>query len=672
MKKFDRLFMVKDELVHAVFIDYKCYMLNDSMFDYSIIQLLDEYGINIPRFCYHESLSIAGNCRMCLVEVEGSVKPLIACATVLTMEMEIFTNSNLVKKSREGILEFLLINHPLDCPICDQGGECDLQDQTLLYGADRGRFDGLKRSVLDKNLGFFIKTIMTRCIHCTRCVRFMDEIDNNSNIGMFNRGNNSEISLYNGDILNSYLMGNIIDLCPVGALTSKLYAFKSRPWELTTVSSIDVLDSLGSNILINTKNNSIIRILPRFNSNINSYWISDKIRFIYDSINIERLKSPLIKDKNLGKHISCSWKNILKLIDHKLNKRDENKFFFFLGDNLDLFFLYKLKLLSYYKKKSYFIKKNNIENVDFLENYLVNVGTINDFCKNDTLYIILGNKLNEKLPIIWSYLLKNRNTNVLFIGPHIQSMVDYLHLGNSLRSMYMLFLGFSTYSYLFMSYMKIHVFNIDYGYNLNKINQYLNNILDINFQNVYSNVSDLNINYFNFNNTYYLKNNKIENNDFIWYINTYNSTRVSNDLNTFKIYQGNFFTLDAQSSDIVLPRNTFLEDLQYYINIFGDVQNTESSKYHNINDIKENDVLLKYLLHIKDYSKVDDFILWDVLKIKNVRFNYVYLKKIFFFDYYIKSNGMLSYSNNIFVYYSKTLTNFIRYKMIKTSNNFIA
>ena len=230
---------------------------------YTIFQICEVIDLLIPRFCYHEYLSIAGNCRMCLVEVKKSLKPVASCAMPLLKGMVIFTESSLVRKAREGVLEFLLSNHPLDCPICDQGGECDLQDQALIFGNDRGRFFEYKRGVFDKNFGPFIKTLMTRCIHCTRCVRFAREVGNFFNLGILGRGNLMEIGTYVQNFFESELSANIADLCPVGALTIKPYAFKARKWELNNIENIDVFDSFGTNIVICMRGLDIIRILSK-------------------------------------------------------------------------------------------------------------------------------------------------------------------------------------------------------------------------------------------------------------------------------------------------------------------------------------------------------------------------------------------------------------------------
>ena len=248
----------------------------------TVLQACELAGKEIPRFCYHERLSIAGNCRMCLVEVSpGPPKPAASCALPVGDGMNIKTNSEMVKKARNGVMEFLLINHPLDCPICDQGGECDLQDQAMAYGQDNSRYREDKRAVKEKYMGPLIKTIMTRCIHCTRCVRFATEIAGVPEIGMLGRGEHAEITTYLEKSLNSELSANVIDLCPVGALTSKPYAFVSRPWELKKTESIDVFDALGSAIRVDSRQTEVLRVLPRLNEDINEEWITDKLSLIH-------------------------------------------------------------------------------------------------------------------------------------------------------------------------------------------------------------------------------------------------------------------------------------------------------------------------------------------------------------------------------------------------------
>jgi NADH-quinone oxidoreductase subunit G len=248
----------------------------------SVLQACEAAGKEIPRFCYHERLSVAGNCRMCLVEVEKAPKPVASCAYPVMDGMKVFTDSPLVRNARRGVMEFLLINHPLDCPICDQGGECDLQDQAYAYGHDKSRYGEAKRAVKDKNIGPLIKTVMTRCIQCTRCVRFAAEVAGTPELGGTNRGENMEIGTYVEKALTSELSGNLIDICPVGALTSRPYAFVSRPWELRKTDGIDVLDAVGANIRIDTRGPEVLRILPRINEAVNEEWMADRGRFSFD------------------------------------------------------------------------------------------------------------------------------------------------------------------------------------------------------------------------------------------------------------------------------------------------------------------------------------------------------------------------------------------------------
>ena len=290
----------------------------------TVLQACEAVGIEIPRFCYHERLSIAGNCRMCLVEIEKTPKPVASCAMPTMNGMKIFTDTPLVKKAREAVLEFLLLNHPLDCPICDQGGECDLQDQAVAFGSDRSRYFETKRGVEDKNCGPLIKTIMTRCIHCTRCVRFATEVAGVEDLGTTGRGRETEIGTYVEKVFGSELSGNVIDLCPVGALTSKPYAFMARPWELRSTESIDISDAVGSNIRIDSRGTEILRILPRFNESVNEEWISDKARFGYDGLRYQRLDSPHIRQtvyengQKVSRLCEASWEEAFQKIRYEL------------------------------------------------------------------------------------------------------------------------------------------------------------------------------------------------------------------------------------------------------------------------------------------------------------------------------------------------------------------
>jgi NADH-quinone oxidoreductase subunit G len=300
--------------------------------DYTLLQACEEAGAEVPRFCYHDRLSIAGNCRMCLVEVKGGPpKPTASCAMGVKdlrpgpngEPPVVDTKSEMVKKAREGVMEFLLINHPLDCPICDQGGECDLQDQAMAYGVDASRFAENKRAVENKEIGPLVKTIMTRCIHCTRCVRFTTEVAGVADMGLIGRGEDAEITTYLEAALSSELQGNVVDLCPVGALTSKPYEFHARPWELTKTESVDVMDALGSAIRVDTRGKEVMRVMPRLNEEVNEEWISDKARYIWDGLKTQRLDRPYAKID--GKLQPVSWTQAFQIIADKVKGTSADK-----------------------------------------------------------------------------------------------------------------------------------------------------------------------------------------------------------------------------------------------------------------------------------------------------------------------------------------------------------
>ena len=299
----------------------------------TVLQACEEAGAEVPRFCYHDRLSIAGNCRMCLVEMEKSPKPVASCAMPVADGMVVRTNTPYVKKAREGVMEFLLINHPLDCPICDQGGECDLQDQAMAFGRDSNRFEENKRAVKDKELGPLVKTIMTRCIHCTRCIRFATEVAGVEELGATGRGEETEVGTYIEKALTSELSGNIIDLCPVGALTSKPYSFTARPWELRKTETVDVMDAVGSNIRVDARGREVMRVLPRLNEEINEEWISDKTRFACDGLQRDRLDTPYVRQD--GKLQPASWAQAFDAIADKLNGVDGSRIAALAGDLVD-------------------------------------------------------------------------------------------------------------------------------------------------------------------------------------------------------------------------------------------------------------------------------------------------------------------------------------------------
>ncbi len=309
----------------------------------TVLQACELAGVEIPRFCYHDRLSVAGNCRMCLVEMERAPKPIASCAMPVGEGMVIKTNTDTVRKARNGVMEFLLINHPLDCPICDQGGECDLQDQAMAYGFDRSRYQENKRAVTEKYMGPLIKTIMTRCIQCTRCVRFATEVAGVEEIGLVNRGEHAEITTLEKAV-NSELSGNMVDVCPVGALTSRPYAFSARPWELRKTDSIDVMDAVGSNVRIDTRGREVMRVLPRLHEDINEEWISDKTRHACDGLARQRLDRPYLRNGE-GRLEAVSWAEAFRAISERLKGLDGGKIAAVAGDLCDAESMFALKQL---------------------------------------------------------------------------------------------------------------------------------------------------------------------------------------------------------------------------------------------------------------------------------------------------------------------------------------
>jgi NADH-quinone oxidoreductase subunit G len=361
----------------------------------TVLQACEKAGVEIPRFCYHEKLSIAGNCRMCLVEMEKSPKPVASCAMPAAEGMNIKTNTEFVEKARKGVMEFLLANHPLDCPVCDQGGECDLQDQSMFYGVDKSRYKENKRDVSEKNMGPLIKTQMTRCIHCTRCVRFATEVAGVTEIGAIGRGEDMEITTYLEQSMQSELSANVVDLCPVGALTSKPYVFEARPWELKKTESIDVMDAIGSNIRIDTYGWEVKRILPRINEDINEEWISDKTRYACDGLLNQRLDTPYIKYNN--KFEKASWNEVFNIIKSKFKNVDKDKICGMSGDLVNMETLYIFKEFFNKTLGSYNVESRSDHtylNPNKRENYLFN-STINGIEEADFILLIGTNPRYE-------------------------------------------------------------------------------------------------------------------------------------------------------------------------------------------------------------------------------------------------------------------------------------
>lgn len=406
----------------------------------SIIQAAQVAGVPIPRYCYHDKLAIAGNCRMCLVDVERMPKLIASCAMPVQQGMVVNTSSERVKKAREGVTELLLENHPLDCPVCDQGGECDLQEQSQRYGSDRGRFQEVsgKRAVENKAIGPLVKTSMNRCIHCTRCVRFMNDVAGAPEFGSSGRGNDLQIGTYIERNINSELSGNIIDLCPVGALTSKPYAFRSRPWELKRTETIDIMDALGSNIRVDTRGIEVMRILPRLNDDINEEWISDKSRFACDGLKNQRLINPLIKN---GDNFEVSnWDEALSTISNafkKINPKN-NEIKAISGALTDAETLISTKdLLNKLGSENLTTDVKlaiNSHGNDFRSNYIFN-STIDGIEQADKILLIGTNPrfeasvLNSRIRKVW---LK-QNLEISLIGQKFDSTFDINHLGNDVK-----------------------------------------------------------------------------------------------------------------------------------------------------------------------------------------------------------------------------------------------
>uniref|UniRef100_A0A0N4ZPZ0 NADH-ubiquinone oxidoreductase 75 kDa subunit, mitochondrial n=1 Tax=Parastrongyloides trichosuri TaxID=131310 RepID=A0A0N4ZPZ0_PARTI len=425
---------VKEPEKIEVFINDKPIMVDPGM---TILQACAIADIDIPRFCYHDRLSIAGNCRMCLVEVEKSIKPVASCAMPVMKGMRVKTHSDYAKKAREGVMEFLLVNHPLDCPICDQGGECDLQDQSMAFGSDRSRlqsdFDG-KRGVEDKDIGPLVKTSMNRCIQCTRCVRFANEVAGIPDFGTTGRGNGLQIGTYVEKLLATELSGNVIDLCPVGALTSRPYSFMARPWETRKTESIDVMDSLGSNIVITHRTGEVFRIIPRMNDDVNEEWISDKTRFAVDGLKRQRLTQPMLKKG--GQLVPVSWEEALFTVASKLKETPPNKSVAVAGGLNDAESMIALKDL---------FNKLNSEGVYSEDHFPTSSGSIDiraNYIMNDKIagieeadaLLLVGTNPRYEAPVLNARIRKTYLASPIeigVIGSEVDLTYDYEYLGSN-------------------------------------------------------------------------------------------------------------------------------------------------------------------------------------------------------------------------------------------------
>ena len=586
----------------------------------SILEACKYVGITVPRFCYHEILSVAGNCRMCLVELENMEKPIASCVTLVENNMSIFVNTPFVKKARENVIEALLLNHPLDCPICDQAGECDLQDQTKMFGGNFSRFFFKKRGVEDKNCGPLIKTIMTRCIHCTRCVRFSSEIAGIDFLITLNRGTNTEIGGYQSKIFFSELSGNVIDLCPVGALTSKPYAFRARPWELRLSETVDSTDGLGSNLYINFKESEIGRILPKNNSFLNENLISDKARFSFDAIKNNRIQNLFkrkikVQDLNSNSIIKWSssdnWDNILKEIDIQLKKK--SSLIIFINDELCLNSMQFLKNIS--RKYLNKIQLKVINNFEFKNNFYIqgiSDKVINISKNKGTCFLLSSNPkiessvLNARL----RYKYQNNLSNIYSFNKTFSSNFPIHFINLNIKYLLTLFEGKNFYSSFFLSYNQSLLI---IGESLKK--SFSNLQLIISYLKLkFSNIKIIKINLSsNTESLFFLNINNLNRKDLLKLKNTknYNSLFINLD-DTLKLRK--FFTVCTLSSSFwlnthgskfainstfILPTLTSFEQEEIYLNLEQRPQKTQKifNNFFNARSIKN---ILQSLLNLKN------------------------------------------------------------------------
>ena len=565
----------------------------------TVMQACEIAGEEIPRFCYHDKLSIAGNCRMCLVEIEKAPKLVSSCTMPLMEGMSIITNSEKVNAGRKGVMEFLLINHPLDCPICDQGGECDLQDQAMYYGFDKSRYKENKRAVDNKNMGPLVNTIMTRCIHCTRCVRFATEVAGVPELGMLGRGENAEITTYLEQSITSELSGNVIDLCPVGALTSKPYQFKARPWELKRTDSIDIFDSVGSNIRVDSRAEEILRVTPRTNEFINEEWISDKVRFNYDGYYQQRIDIPYIKKNQ--KLSSSSWEESLKILKNKLKSL---KPLALVGEHVDLETGYAInKFMSNFGKDNVECRTDNQAILENLDSYRFNT-PLNEI-ENSDLIILLGTNPKIETPIINHKIFKayNNNSRIFNIGENIPLNYQTEYLGEKLSNLNneklikalkkssnpLIIIGsaflskiknIKTLKSIFSFADKYNVITKDKN-NLNFLNPYASRVGQLILGNTTKNLCEP------FSK---LKKEKFE------IVLSFGSEHIASEQfdNCFRVYFGHHGDEGAMKSDIILPTPLYTEKNGIFVNIEGRPQ--EAKKCHNpIGSAKEEWSIIKKL-----------------------------------------------------------------------------
>ena len=602
----------------------------------TVLQACEKAGAEIPRFCYHEKLSIAGNCRMCLVEMEKSPKPIASCAMPATDGMVIKTNTPKIEKSRKGVMEFLLANHPLDCPVCDQGGECDLQDQSMFYGIDKSRFKENKRAVPDKNMGPLIKTQMTRCIHCTRCVRFATEVAGVPELGAIGRGEDMQITTYLEQSVQSELSGNVIDLCPVGALTSKPYVFEARPWELKKTETIDVMDAVGSNIRVDTYDWEVKRVLPVINEDINEEWISDKTRYACDGLLNQRLDTPYIKYNN--KFEKASWNEVYKIIKSKIENTNKEKICGFVGDltNMETSFIFKEFLERTINTKKYDFRptKRFIDNSK-RENYLFN-SSINGVEEADFI-LLIGTNPRFEATMLNARIRKafvNNKTKIISLNDVGELTYDYESLDGKTQTIKdiidnnhkisteiinsknpMIILGESfqklkSADYLFSSLKEFLFKNNKYTTDWNPLN-----LISVDA----STVGNLDLDLIDESNSLLddLKKNKFE---IIFLLGQDNLDFKKKD--EFIIYQGSHGDRGAEIADLILPGAAFTEQSGHYTNLEGKIQKAYKASYPP-GDAKEDWQIINDLAEIMNKRKLFN----DKDELESSMFNYLKIKK---------------------------------------------
>ncbi len=602
----------------------------------TVLQACEKAGVEIPRFCYHEKLSIAGNCRMCLVEMEKSPKPIASCAMPAAEGMNIKTNTPFVEKARKGVMEFLLANHPLDCPVCDQGGECDLQDQSMFYGIDKSRYKENKRSVPEKYMGPLIKTQMTRCIHCTRCVRFATEVAGVSELGAIGRGEDMQITTYLEQSMQSELSANVIDLCPVGALTSKPYVFEARPWELKKTETIDVMDAVGSNVRVDTYDWEVKRVLPLINEDINEEWISDKTRYACDGLLNQRLDIPLIKYN--GKFENASWDEVFKIIKSKFENSSKEKICGFVGDliNMETGFIFKEFFDRTLSNHNYDSRSDN-RYIDFKdrENYIFN-SSINGIEEADLIFLIGANPRYEAT-ILNARIRKafvNNNTKIISLNDVGDLTYPYESLDGQTQSIKNIFEGSDEISKKIInaknpmiiigeSLLRLNLaenlFNLIKDF-LNKNNKFTDNWNPLNILSCdASTVGNFDLGIINndINLIKDLKSNKFE----IVYLVGQDNLEF-NKKDEFIIYQGSHGDKGAEIADIILPGSAYTEQDGHFTNLEGKIQKAYKASYPPGN-AKEDWQIINELAEIMNNRKLFN----DKDELESSMFNFIKLQK---------------------------------------------